>query len=506
MGYRVQDTGPTAPPRDPRCILAMGGWAALHPAACILHPEPCIRAGGGVDAMKSLFLRIFLWFWLAMLLLGAVLVVTSPFFTQSRSRVEHWQQGAETWALERVNHAAQAIAESGIEGFQPRGRRGQGRRGSEIFVFDVEGRELLDRVAPEPVTDLARRVAESGSEEAMRRGGMHMVARPVTDPQGRILVVVGTLHRPPRSTDLLEPKALWWRLVLLALVVGALSLWLARYLSAPVGALRRATLRLSAGDLSARVGEPVSRRRDEIGQLAHDFDAMASRLENLVGSQRRLLRDVSHELRSPLARLTVALQLARDREGAQATAALDRIERETGRLVGLIGQLLLLERLEARAPETEATEFDLSALLNEVVDDASFEASAAQRVVELEAVSSCPMRGYSALIRSALDNVIRNAVRHTDEKTVVEVSLDCEGERSEITIRDHGPGVPEEQLETLFEPFSRVADARERSSGGAGLGLAIARRAIEVHDGTVVARSHPEGGLEVSIHLPIGAD
>jgi two-component system sensor histidine kinase CpxA len=456
--------------------------------------------------MKSLFLRIFLWFWLAMVVLGVLLVVTSPFFTQSRPRVDRWQQGAETWAQERVNRAAQAIAESGAEGFQMRGPRGPGRRGSEIYIFDVKGRELQDREVPEFVVDLAHRVAESGSEEAMRRGGMHMVARPVTDPEGRILVVVGTLHRPPRPTDLLEPKALWWRLLLLALVVGALSLWLARYLSAPVGALRRATLQLSAGDLSARVGDPVDRRRDEIGQLARDFDAMASRLENLVGSQRSLLRDVSHELRSPLARLTVALQLARDREGARAVEALNRIERETGRLDDLIGQLLLLERLEARAPDTEKMDFDLCDLLNEVVDDASFEASAAKRGVELETESPCPMRGYPALIRSALDNVLRNAVRHTAQGTAVEVAIDCGEAGAEITIRDHGPGVPDEFLETLFEPFSRVTDARERSTGGAGLGLAIARLAIEVHDGTVTAQNHDECGLEISIRIPSGAD
>jgi two-component system sensor histidine kinase CpxA len=452
--------------------------------------------------MKSLFLRIFLWFWVAMVVLGAVLVVTSPFFTQSRPRLDRWQQGAETWAKERVDRAAERIAESGLEEARPPGGRGHGRRGSEIFVFDLEGRELMDREAPEAAVGLARRVAESGTEEAMRRGGLHMAARPATDPSGRMLVVVGTLHRPPRPLDLLEPKALWWRLLLLALVVGAFSLLLARYLSAPVGALRRATLRLSDGELSARVGDPVDRRRDEIGQLARDFDAMAGRLENLVGSQRRLLRDVSHELRSPLARLTVALQLARDREGAQAVEALDRIERETGRLDDLIGQLLLLERLEARALDAEAVNFDLCDLVNGVVDDASFEASTTNCTVELEAASPCPMRGHPTLVRSAFDNVIRNAVRHTAERTAVEVSIDRHGDGAEVTIRDHGSGVPEEHFETLFEPFSRVADARERSTGGAGLGLAIARRAVEIHDGTITARNHPEGGLEVSIRIP----
>jgi len=200
------------------------------------------------------------------------------------------------------------------------------------------------------------------------------------------------------------------------------------------------------------------------------------------------------------------LQLARNREGVQAVQALDRIERETGRLDDLIGQLLLLERLEARAPDAEAVRFDLCDLLNEVVDDASFEASATRRGVELAADTPCPVRGYPALVRSALDNVIRNAVRHTDEETAVEVSIDCGAAGAEITIRDHGPGVPEDHLDTLFEPFSRVADARERSTGGAGLGLAIARRAVEVHDGAVTARNHADGGLEISIRLPSGAD
>jgi two-component system sensor histidine kinase CpxA len=454
--------------------------------------------------MKSLFLRIFLWFWVAMVVLGAVLVVTSPFFTQSRPRLDRWEQGAEDWAKERVRRAAQRIEASGLDAHPPRESRGPGprRRGSETYVFDLESREMLGREAPEPAVDLARRVAASGTEEAVRRGGFHMAARPVSDPAGRSLVVVSTLHRPPRPLDLLEPKALWWRLLLLALVVGGFSLLLARYLSAPVGALRRATLRLSNGDLSARVGEPVGRRRDEIGQLARDFDAMAGRLENLVGSQRRLLRDVSHELRSPLARLTVALQLARDREGARAVEALDRIERETGRLDDLIGQLLLLERLEARSPAAEAVDFDLCDLLNEVVDDASFEASSANRTVELESRAPCPMKGHPNLIRSAFDNVIRNAVRHSAEKTAVEVAIDCHENVAKVTVRDHGPGVPEEKLESLFEPFSRVTDARERSTGGAGLGLAIARRAIEVHDGIVTAGNHPDGGLEVSIRIP----
>jgi two-component system sensor histidine kinase CpxA len=455
-----------------------------------------------VGGMRSLFLRIFLWFWVAMVVVGVVLVVTSPYFTQSRSRVDRWQQGAEAWARERVERTAHHISEVGLSETTPGEHRGPGRGGAMTFVFDNDGREVWGREAPPEAVDLARRVAVNGSEEALRRGGFHLVAKPVTDPDGKRYIVVGTLNRPPRPIDLLEPRALWLRLTALAMVVGGLSFLLARYLSSPVGALRRATQQLSEGDLSARVGGRVARRRDEIGELARDFDTMAERLEHLVGSQRRLLRDVSHELRSPLARLRVALELARDRAGAAAGESIDRMEREAARIDDLIGQLLLLERLAAGEPDGEKTVFALAELLGEVVDDASFEASAASREVSVTIDGNALVRGYPALIRSAIDNVLRNAIRHAPESTVIEVALRCVERSVDISVRDRGPGVPEEHLGTLFEPFTRVADARERSSGGAGLGLAIARRAIELHQGTVTARNHPEGGFEVTLHLP----
>jgi len=178
------------------------------------------------------------------------------------------------------------------------------------------------------------------------------------------------------------------------------------------------------------------------------------------------------------------------------------MEREAARIDDLIGQLLLLERLAAGEPDGEKTAFALAELLGEVVDDASFEASAASREVSVTIDGNALVRGYPALIRSAIDNVLRNAIRHAPESTVIEVALRCAERSVDISVRDRGPGVPEEHLGTLFEPFTRVADARERSSGGAGLGLAIARRAIELHQGTVTARNHPEGGFEVTLHLP----
>ncbi len=454
--------------------------------------------------MKSLFLRIFLWFWVAMVVVAVFLVVTSPFFTRSRPGLERWHEDGEAWVQRRLDSAAGRVAADGldaVDGLRPRHRGGRGGP-SKVFVFLPDGSDAREQDAPTAARNLARQAAADGEELSERRGGVYLVARPVVDPDGRQLVVVASVDRPPRPVDLLEPAALWPRLAVLALVVGVLSFALARYLARPFGALRETTRRLGVGDLSARVGGQAVRRRDEVGALARDFDAMAERLEGLVGSQRRLLRDVSHELRSPLARLRVALELARDRAGAGAGEPLDRIEHEAARLDELIGQLLLLERLEAGQPDVEAVVFDVSQLVGEVVDDASFEAAPAGREVIFESGAPIPTTGYPNLMRSALDNVIRNAIRHTPEGTSVEVGLAAGDGGVSVRVRDHGPGVPDEHLGDLFEPFSRVADARERATGGVGLGLAITRRAVEIHGGSVEASNHPEGGLEVAIRLP----
>ncbi|MEE4271261.1 MAG: ATP-binding protein [Thermoanaerobaculales bacterium] len=470
--------------------------------------------------MRSLFLRIFLLFWLAMAVIVAALVITSPFFTRSRPGVEEWRQSSEEWmrsAVDRIAFHFEDVDLDEIEQWRGygRGRRdgreaGEGRHGGRrppapvrIFVFDESGRTLHGQDTPREAADLVARAFATGAETSEQAGSLHLLARPVTTSDGRRVVVVGVHESPPRLIHLLDPQALVWRLGLLFLVVGGLSFWLARYLTSPVAPLRRATRRLSSGDLSARVGGRVTRRRDEIGELARDFDAMAGRIEDLVASRERLLRDVSHELRSPLARLVVALELARTRAGEGAEGPLDRIEREAARLDELIGQLLLLERLEAGAVEPDVVDVDLPVLLDEIVADAGFEAAADGTDVELETVGDGRVSGRADLLRSAFDNIIRNAVHHADPGTAVEVRLADGGGGVTVTVRDRGSGVPEEDLAKLFEPFFRVGEARDRASGGAGLGLAIAARAVRAHGGEISAENHAEGGLVVTVRLPV---
>lgn len=460
--------------------------------------------------MRSLFLRIFLWFWLAMAVTVAVLVITSPLFTRSRPGVEEWRKGAEEWVRSTVDRTSYHLEESGVDKIEKwkghgRGRREGGRRPQapvQVFVFDEEGRPLHGRDAPPEAIEIVPRALEAGSETSERAGSLHLLARPVTTPDGRRVVVVGAHQSPPRLIHLLDPEALAWRLGVLFLVVGGLSFWLARYLTSPVAPLRRATRKLSSGDLSARVEGKVTKRRDEIGELARDFDAMAERIEGLVESQQRLLRDVSHELRSPLARLGVALELARSRAGEAASGQLDRIEREAGRLDELIGQLLLLQRLEAGTAEHERAPVDLENLLADVVADAGFEAASGGAEVRFDGCPGCRVTGREALLRSAFDNVIRNAVHHSGSGSTVAVTLTFSDGVATVTIRDHGPGVAEENLERIFEPFFRVGEARDRATGGTGLGLAIAARAVKAHGGTICAVNHPEGGLKVVAIFP----
>jgi signal transduction histidine kinase len=241
--------------------------------------------------------------------------------------------------------------------------------------------------------------------------------------------------------------------------------------------------------------------------MGRDFDAMAARVEALMSAQLRLVRDISHELRSPLARLGVALDLARKRAGAAAAGDLARIEREAGRLNEMIGQLLTLSRWETGADGARREPFDLAALVRGVAEDADFEARSQDRSVRVVECDDCEIAGTPALLHSAVENVVRNAVRHAPQGSAVSVSLrrarEAEGDTAVISVRDEGAGVPEESLADIFRPFYRVDDSRTRATGGAGLGLAIAERAVRLHGGDVTAKNLTGGGFIVEIRLPV---
>lgn len=276
--------------------------------------------------------------------------------------------------------------------------------------------------------------------------------------------------------------------------VGLFSFWLAHHLTKPLRQLRDVVDRFGAGDLTARVG---STRRDEIGQLGRAVDSMAERIAHLVESQRRLLTDLSHELRSPLTRLGLAVELARSSE--QRDAALDRIQREADRLNSMVGGLLEVTRGEANPAAVTMSPLRLDELTAMIVEDCHAEAESRGCRIAL-AVPPVPVtiQGNAELLRRAIENVLRNAVRYSPEGGEVAVTV---ASGAQVTIRDHGPGVPPEALPHLFDAFYRVNQTGPDAGKGYGLGLSIARRAVELHQGTIGAVNADPSGLEVTLHL-----
>jgi len=457
--------------------------------------------------MRTLFLRIFIWFWVASAALVAIMVTTSPYWTRPRLDSQHQRAIEESMRLH--GEAVETIVgRGGPRGLARRiemlGRRYRVR----ILLFDEEGREILGHPVSPRIAALVEPVLDTDEPTMIREERSLIHARPVVDRQGNRYTALIMLRRPDVGHPPLEPGTLVPRLLLMLLVVGGICWLLARQLTSPVSRLRRAVGQLTRGNLSARVGGSVSRRRDEIGDLARDFDSMAERIEALISSQQRLLRDISHELRSPLARLGVALELARQRADVETVAQLDRMERETGQLNELIGKLLTVSRLETGPDTLERSRLDMNTLIGGIVADAAFEAEARGCRVALRSDEDCHVEGNADMLRSAVENVVRNAVHHTAEGSVVEVALEQmagegDGPALRLTVRDHGPGVAEHQLENLFRPFFRTTDARERLTGGSGLGLAISAGAVRAHGGTIRAGNAPDGGLLVEIRLPL---
>lgn len=445
--------------------------------------------------MYSLFGKIFLWFWGTMIAMGAVIALTTA--QLGGEKIPPMIERAHGQFTEDTARAAQVLGTRGVDGLREWLRSGHGHS-MRLFVFDESGSEALGQAVPAQLQRFSRPV-EPGEEAGPARERRGLSVQAVRGPDAGVYRLV-MLFRPPHPA---------WHLfsfqgLLAALALsGLVCLGLARYLAAPVRRLRAATQGLARGDLGARVGPALARRRDELGGLGRDFDRMAERLQEVIESQQRLLRDVSHELRSPLARLQAALGLARQRSGELAAEELDRIEREAERLNDLIAQVLSLTRLSAGVDQIRRESVDLAALLETIAEDAGFEAAQRARHVALRVDEAVTIDGDPELLHRAIENVVRNAVRHTDEGTTVELTLRREGADAVVNVRDRGPGTSEDALGRIFDPFFRASEARDRASGGHGLGLAIARRAVELHGGGIGAVNAPEGGLLLIIRLPL---
>lgn len=452
--------------------------------------------------MRSLFLKIFLSFWAALALFIVLAITVTITFRP--------QPDSPRWEYMRASAAARA-AQAYEHGGQPELRRTLAETGrtfhTHSLFFDEAGRELTGHPFIPPWAEaLAKGDKPHRGDTFGWFAPNRYVAQATVGPSGRHYVLVAEFPLGPHL--FFGPGSSPWLGIFIALISSGLVCFvLARYLTGPVVRLRAATKRLADGDLTARAGVPGKRKGgDEISQLVMDFDTMAGRIEDLVNAQSRLLNDISHELRSPLARLNVALGLARQRSGPEASATLDRMELEANRLNELIGRLLALARLEGGAQAGEKSEVRLADLIANIAADATYEAQGRNCRVKYEIVDDCVVLGNAALLHSAIENVVRNAMRYTQEGSEVELRLQCEdtanGSEAAIRVTDAGPGVPEAELGKLFRPFYRIDDARGRQTGGIGLGLAITERAVRLHGGSARAFNRSGGGLVVELRLP----
>ncbi|OPY77399.1 MAG: Sensor protein CpxA [Syntrophorhabdus sp. PtaU1.Bin058] len=498
---------------------------------------------------RNIFVKIYLCFWLATLLIMAAQIMldrlmrpASPdpgylLHVLSPTLAMHGYKALDYYILgDRDAMAKETLQLKRLSGI-------------DAYVLDEKDKDINNGPAPREVLEIARQARKTGKAEFSSTRKRTLLALPMRGSDGNHYCIVGdvpaaafdhsppppppqtfsdpSVHRPhekpglpPFGLGIGPPMFLLghgpppfastslslFRLFITLIISAGICYLLARYLTSPILKLRDVTRRFAGGELTARMGGSNSIWKDELSELADDFDRMAERIESLMTQQRQLISDISHELRSPLARLTVAVELVRRQTGAEVAPALDRIEREAMVLNEMIGQVLAMTRFESNVETIPMAPVDLERFLKEIANDANFEAHARNCTVRITESTACSVFGNEEWLRRAVENVVRNAIRYTHADTTVDIGLrqtvSDQVMYAEISIRDHGPGVPNADLPFLFRPFYRVSNARDRQTGGTGLGLAITERTVTLHHGSVTASNAPEGGLIVVIRLP----
>ncbi len=469
---------------------------------------------------SRLFLKFFLWFWSAVVLTGVLVTVFSYFyhFLPENNRIlkigreiieEHGQMVVEAYE----NGGAEAARKIRLPGY--------------FWLFDKDLSNILSSSQFEgwnkkrysetlhkkfkqrfvgieaEIASLARKILNEKNSEVEELAGEQVIGCRIVSETGNTYVIIN--HIPSKTYRhkrfLLEKLA--EALPVFLLVTAFFCFALARYMVKPIAELRRASRKFASGDLSARADNGAQLRMDELGDLAVDFNEMAAKIEKLIHAQRRLFGDISHELRSPLARMQIALELLHKKVPAEDSAMCSRIEKELLRMNGLIEEILQFSRLESGNYGGEKHGLNFSALLKRVCNDAEFEGRKKGCRVVLQALPDMEISGIEKLLERAIENLLRNAVKYSPEGAEVNVCMSREVGNMVVSIRDSGPGIAEAELEKVFSPFYRCNEDRNRSSGGTGLGLAIARRAINLHGGTITLENLAEDGLQAKIILPL---
>lgn len=453
--------------------------------------------------MKSLFVRFFLSFWLFIgITIGAAAIVGFWYAERMRDAVDNFELG------DSMLDASAALEAGGREGLAGWLNDFPQSRAITIYVLDERGQDILQRRIPPGIARMIRRHRQH--DDDYRRDRDQPINLRRARPLPQLVTANGETYTffvmPTRIPDAIlgSADARVLLLIFALLASGLVSYALASAISRPVRKLRDATVALADGDLNVRVADSIGARRDEVGMLGREFDSMAEKLQRAAFQQTELSRNISHELRSPLARMRVAVELAKRKAGE--LPEFDRLDIEAERLDSLIGQILSYTKLDG-APNQDAESVKLDGLISEVVANVNYECKAEgfDGVSVASRIEASPLIcGHPGALVSAIENILRNAVRHSSSNSEVTVSLEQKDDEAIVKIADHGPGVDEDDLPRLFEPFFRTRKSAESDRDhGTGLGLAIAERAVRMNGGRIDAQNDANGGLIVSIYLPM---
>ena len=435
-----------------------------------------------------LFWRCFLATWATLIIAGALTIAGVEFHRRTAIHGQTLQDGPK--ARFELDMAESVLRHAGPQALAALLHETQ----NAMLVIGPDGKDIRGKTLAPAHAALATQLAASTAIPPQARridapSGRHILFVPLETPRGH-----PSPGLPPGG-----PPSAWTPLAFALLASLSLSALLGWYLARPVKRLREAFAAMGEGRLDTRVGH-LRRRGDEFDDLGREFDRMAAHLQSLILAQRRMLHDVSHELRSPLIRMQVAMGIVRQDPQKLATS-LERMEREILRLDGLIDEILTLSRLDSGVDRENWEPVDLGELVEEIVHDVRFETGKNASEIRLTERAHVVARGNRHLLARALENVIRNAIRYSPVDAVLDVDVDIRGESALIQVRDQGPGIPEVELARIFEAFHRVADAS--GHGGFGLGLAIARGAVRLHGGSIRAKNLDPSGLCVEILLPL---
>jgi len=478
----------------------------------------------------SLFIKIYLGFWLTIVIVVGVFIYAERLLT-TEPMIRQWQKTIDNSVFFHAEEAAAIYEREGRDKLKNYFKRLEKATGMKAYLLNEKGIELAGQTLREDIRKQVFLAFQQTNPTYLRAEDVGIFTQRVKNPRGNtyLLAAVFPHPKPPElgqgpPPSMLQKHPPWppppelpppgpppygmhqnflIRLIIGLIVSAIICYLLARYLTEPILKLSSAARQWADGKLSVRVRPSLGSRRDELSSLANDFDVMAERIETLLTSQHKLLRDVSHELRSPLARLNVALELCRQNSSEQSQQHLDRIALETERLNKLIGQILMYNKMNGETGDLQKTGIDLSELAGEIIEDANYETNGSRAM--LLSPEPVLLRGNYDLLRRAIENIVRNALYHTSDESPVEVSLTQVSKNGkavvQIVVRDHGCGVAEDELPLIFKPFFKIVQ-NDKHKTGAGLGLAISETAVRLHEGTISARNAADGGLIVEICLP----